>query len=65
MMTNRFQLIEQTKDGKKSVLRGMVFKFFDGALKAAGNLVRTHPDMSYIVLDKQTKVEFKLNQTTE
>ena len=65
MMTNRFQLIEQTKDGKKSVLRGMVYKYFDGALKAAGNLVRTHPDIGYIVLDKQTKAEYMLNQTTE
>lgn len=65
MIKNRFQLMEQTKDGTKSVLRGMVFKFYDGALKAAGNLVRKHPDMSYIILDKQTKAEIMLNQTTE
>ena len=54
--------MEQTKDGTKSVLRGMVFKFYDGALKAAGNLVRTHPDMSYIILDKQTKAEYIIKE---
>lgn len=62
MITNRFQLMEKTKDGKKAVLHGMVFKFYDGALKAAGNLVRIHPDISYIIQDKQTKAEYMLNQ---
>lgn len=62
MIKNRFQLAEQTSDGNKAILRGMVFKFYDGALKAVGRLVRTHPLNSYIIIDKQENTEYLISK---
>lgn len=62
MMTNRFQIIEMTKEGNKSYIRGMVFKYYDGATKAAGRLARVHPDLIYIIEDKQNKIEYQFNK---
>lgn len=61
-MTNRFQIIEQTKEGNRSKIRGMVFKYYDGATKAAGRLARIHPDLVYFIEDKQNKIEYQINK---
>ena len=65
MITNRFQISEQTKDGTKTIIRGMVFKFYDGATKAAGRLARSHPTNIYFIYDKQDKVEYQFNQVQQ
>lgn len=62
MITNRFQITEIGENGAKAVLPGMVFKFYDGATKAAGRLARVHPTKGYIILDKQTKAEYIIKQ---
>lgn len=62
MITNRFQIIEMTKEGNRSKIRGMVFKYYDGAMKAAGRLARIHPDLVYIIADKQNNTEYQINQ---
>lgn len=62
MITNRFQITEIGENGSKAVLPGMVFKFYDGATKAAGRLARVHPNKGYIILDKQTKLEYIIKQ---
>lgn len=61
-MTNRFQIMETTKEGNKSKLPGMVFKYYDGATKAAGRLARIHPDLVYYIVDKQNNTEYQINQ---
>lgn len=51
-----------TKEGNRSKIRGMVFKYYDGATKAAGRLARIHPDLVYIIADKQNNTEYQINQ---
>lgn len=62
MIKNRFQITEKAKDGTITILRGMVFKFYDGATKAAGRLARSHPSNIYYIIDKQENVEYQFNQ---
>lgn len=62
MIKNRFQIIEETENGKKETLRGMVYQFYNAALICVGRLARTHPDYTYYIYDKQDKVEYKYNR---
>ena len=61
----RYKIAEMVDDHTAKLIKGMTFKRFESAIAIGIRLAETHKDTTYIVVDTETKSNYKIQRENE